>query len=86
MHAAIFIDIHTLLCSNLFALSDTPNIVTPDTTLIGPGFFFFCGPVAQCATQKHGDKEEPCHNAALEAKVKLSIKGRERKGRQTFGN
>lgn len=41
MHAAIFIDIHTLLCSNLFALSDTPNIVTPDTTLIGPGFFFF---------------------------------------------
>lgn len=43
MHAAIFIDIHTLLCSNLFALSDTPNIVTPDTTLIGPGLVFFAG-------------------------------------------
>lgn len=38
MRAARFIGIHTLLCSNLFALSDTPNIVTPDTTLSGPGF------------------------------------------------
>lgn len=38
MHAAKFINIHTLLCSNLFALSDTPNIMTPDTTLTGPSF------------------------------------------------
>lgn len=82
MHAAIFINIHTLHYSNLFALPDTPNIMTPDTKLISPSF---CGPVAPCATQKR-HKEEPCHNVALEAKVKLSIKGRERKGRQTFGN
>lgn len=32
MNMVIFSDIHTLLCSNLFALSDTPNIVTPQTT------------------------------------------------------
>lgn len=61
MHAAVFIDVHTLLCSNLFALFDTPNIVTPDTTLSGPSF---AGPVARCATQKHVDKDEPCHSAA----------------------
>lgn len=78
----IFIDIHTLLCSNLFALSPTPNIVTPDTTL-RPHI------VARCSA-RHPEanihNEEPFHNTAQEAKVKLSIKGSERKGRQTFGN
>lgn len=48
IHAAIFIDVHTLLCSNLFALSDTPNIVTPDTTPRPQ----HRGPPLCCATQK----------------------------------
>lgn len=36
IHVVIVNDIHTLLCSNLFALSDSPNIVTPDTTHRAP--------------------------------------------------
>lgn len=77
--------IHTLLCSNLFALPDTPNIVTTGPTPIGP--CSLAGPVARRATQKRFVKAEPCRNVAVEAEVKLSIRAGERKkGCQPFGN
>lgn len=71
IHVAIFIDVHTLRRSNLFALSDTPNIVTRDTTPRP----LSRGPAAPRATQEARSQRRR-HE---EAKVKLSVKGSERK-------
>lgn len=83
MHAVIFIDVHTLLCSNLFALFDTPNIVTPDTTLSGPSF---AGQLLGAPPRSMLTKTSRVTARLQEAKIKLSVKVRERKGLQTFGN
>lgn len=72
-------DLHTLLCSNLVALTDTQNIVTPDTTLKAPYWDWL-----HCAPPRRAFTKTSRWTTRLEAKVKLSIKGGERKGRQTL--
>lgn len=73
IHAAIFTPYFAL---NLFALSDTQNIVTPDTQHRGSRIaaWSHSAPPRSAFT-----KGEAFHDATREAKVKVSIKGRKKK-------
>lgn len=73
IHAVIFTPCFAL---NLFALSDTQNIVTPDTQHWGSRIaaWSHSAPPRSAFT-----KGEAFHHATREAKVKVSIKGRKKK-------